>query len=139
MDDGPTTASRVSTRAHTAVPPEGVVELFGVHPPSWIRPLLTLSSPPTAAGGRGAPSFDLSPPEHDGTGAASVGLTWCPDQGAGTFSRFEGRFLIQAVGSGSAIILDGVVEGGSPPTNQAVLDTVVRRLVRTVEAAYSRG
>lgn len=131
-------AGSVSATAHTSVPAARVVELFQTTPPSWIRPLLTLTSPVDGHGGRGRPTFELGRPESTGGGVA-VPLTWSPDFGSGTFNRLVGAFVIEGSEEGTTLRLEGVTEGGETASSQSTLAAVLRRVVRAIEAAYPVG
>lgn len=128
----------LSSTARAAVGTARVLELFQTTPPSWIRPLLTLTSPVDGHGGRGRPAFELGRAEPV-DGAVAVPLTWTPDLGEATFSRLVGAFVIAEDGGGTVLTLGGVVEGGEEARSRSTLDAVLRRVVRALEAAYPVG
>ena len=72
----------LSSTARAAVGTARVLELFQTTPPSWIRPLLTLTSPVDGHGGRGRPAFELGRAEPV-DGAVAVPL---PGMGRGAGS-----------------------------------------------------
>lgn len=138
MSETSTEPDRAFASASTLVACDRVVELFGTHPPSWIRPVLTLTSPVDEGARAGRPSFELGRPSV-GADAVTVPLTWCPDRGPRTFQRFVGCFGLRPGRPGTILTLEGTVEGGEQATNQAALDAALRRVVRALEEAYPAG
>ncbi|MDA8295390.1 MAG: hypothetical protein M0004_02170 [Actinomycetota bacterium] len=118
----------------TPIPHHRVFALFRAAPRQWMRAALSLGALDSPSRPSGPPSFELGMPELERPDRLVVPLSWSPNEGSERFERFVGAFVIEQDGDGARIRLEGATDGGSPAPNHALLEAVLRRVTRALDA-----
>lgn len=118
----------------TQIPHHRVFALFRAAPRQWMRAALSLGALDSPSRPSGPPSFELGMPELERPDRLVIPLSWSPNEGPERFGRFVGAFVIEPDGDGARILLKGATDGGSPAHNHSLLEAVLRRVTRALDA-----
>ncbi len=113
------------------LPVAEIARIFDARPSSWLNSFLRLASVWAGSSTRptAPPWFRLGNTVADvDQGTVHATFVWWPHLGDDVFDSFRGRFVARPARDGSALALEGTLDGGNAATNSRVLDALVETL-----------